>query len=342
MISLFSFLVVIGICVIAHEYGHYLTARIFDVQVHEFAFGMGPVVFQRKGKGTLWSIRLFPVGGFVRLAGMEEESEGEEVEAGRGFYDKTAWKRFFILINGAVANLVLALLLTSIFLTGHGAIDLENTVIGEIMEGYPAQAAGILPGDQILTVNDVTVKSWRDMSAEIRKEAPKGTVNFVLRRGNSDFFLSLVVPLDKEQGVPLLGIRPGMRQYSPMEAISSAFSYTVNMSIEMLRGIIRWISGTEKVDVTGPLGIASMAGEAAKKGFWIFLSFLALINLNLGLINLFPFPALDGGRLFFTAGEIILRRRLPSKIENYIHMTGFVLLILLIVYVTWQDVLRFF
>ncbi len=112
----------------------------------------------------------------------------------------------------------------------------------------------------------------------------------------------MILP-DREQGIPLFGIRPGMKRFPVGEAFSSALSYTVNMSVEMIRGIIRWVSGTEKVDVTGPVGIASMAGEAARKGLWTFLSFLALINLNLGLINLLPFPALDGGRLFFTAGK---------------------------------------
>ena len=143
MASLLSFLFVIGICVVVHEYGHYITARLFDVQVHEFAFGMGPVLFQRKGKHTLWSLRAFPVGGFVRLAGMAEENEDETVEPGRAFYDKAAWKRFLILVNGSVANVLLALLLTAVFLSGHGVANLEETVIGEVMEGYPAQAAGI-------------------------------------------------------------------------------------------------------------------------------------------------------------------------------------------------------
>ncbi|HPR90210.1 MAG TPA: site-2 protease family protein, partial [Synergistaceae bacterium] len=138
------------------------------------------------------------------------------------------------------------------------------------------------------------------------------------------------------------GIRPSMRRYSVLEAFSSAFTYTVDMTFEMVRGIIRWITGVEKVDVTGPVGIASMAGDAARRGMWPFVTFLALINLNLGLLNLFPFPALDGGRLIFTAGEMLLRRRLPARIENFIHMSGFVLLLLLIVYVTWQDILRFF
>ena len=179
------------------------------------------------------------------------------------------------------------------------------------------------------------------MSERIRQEALKGPVDFTLRRGEETLSLSVPIPASAE-GVRLLGIRPGTRRYSPPAAMASAFSYTVNMSAEMLRGIVRWVTGAEKADVAGPLGIATLAGEAARKGIWTFLSFLALINLNLGLINLLPFPALDGGRLFFTAGEMLLGRRLPPKIENYIHMSGFILLILLIIYVTWQDLLRIF
>ena len=342
MASFLSFIAVIGICVIAHEFGHYITARRFDVQVHEFAFGMGPVIYQREGKHTLWSFRLFPVGGFVRLAGMEEETEGEVIDPGRAFYDKPAWKRFLILFNGSVSNLVLAVLLTTLFLSAHGVMDLESTVIGEIMGGYPAQASGMRPGDRILSVNGFTVTTWRIMSAKIREQAAAGPVRFSVQRGGESLEFTVSIPEDGEQKIPLLGIRPGMRRYSPGDALFSAFSHTASTSVEMLRGIIRWITGTEKMDVTGPLGIASMAGEAARKGLWTFVSFLALINLNLGLINLLPFPALDGGRLFFTTGEMLLRRRLPPKIENYIHTSGFILLILLIVYITWQDILRLF
>ncbi|MGI6252078.1 MAG: M50 family metallopeptidase [Aminivibrio sp.] len=341
MSSLLSFILVIGICVVAHEYGHYLTARLFGVQVHEFAFGMGPVIYSRKGKHNLWSVRIFPVGGFVRLAGMDEEGEGEEIRPGMAFYDKAAWKRFLILLNGSAANIVLALLLTAAFLVGHGVMDLGDTVVGEIMKGYPAQTSGIMEGDRILSVNRAPVDNWRTMSSRIREEALKGPVVFSVDRKGETLLLEAVIEAD-EQGIPLFGIRPAYKKYPPGEAFSSAFSYTMNMSAEMISGIVRWISGREKMDVTGPVGIASMAGEAARKGLWTFLSFLALINLNLGLINLFPFPALDGGRLFFTAGEMILRRRLPPKTENYIHMTGFFLLIALILYITWHDVVRIF
>ena len=341
MSSLLSFILVIGICVVAHEYGHYLTARLFGVQVHEFAFGMGPAILQRKGKHNLWSVRVFPVGGFVRLAGMEEENEGEEIEPGKAFYDKAAWKRFLILFNGSASNILLALLLTAIFLTGHGVMNLDDTEVGEVMAGYPALEAGIRPGDRIVAVNGTNVGDWQTMSFAIRQEALKGPVLFSVQRG--EVTISITAAIRKnDQGIPLFGIRPGFKKYSWREAFSSALSYTVKMSVEMTSGIVRWITGREKMDVTGPVGIASLAGEAARGGLWTFLSFLSLINLNLGLINLFPFPALDGGRLFFTAGEILLRRRLPPKTENYIHMTGFFLLIALILYVTWQDLVRIF
>ncbi len=312
MTSLISFLIVIGICVIVHEYGHYVSARWFDVQVHEFAFGMGPKIFQHKGRGTLWSLRAFPVGGFVRLAGMDEEADGETVEQGRGFYDKAPWKRFCILFNGALLNILLAMVLTAFYLAGYGVVDLDRAVVGELMVGYPAEAAGFAPGDRILSINGADVSTWRDMSEKIREEALKGPVTFVVRRQGEDRTLTVAIPRDGKQGIPLLGIRPAMRRYSPGEAVRSAFSHTVAMSAEMIRSIGRWISGIEKADVTGPLGIAAMAGQAARRGLWTFISFLALINLNLGLINLLPFPALDGGRLFFTLGEIILRRRLPA------------------------------
>ena len=155
MVSFISFVIVIGICVLIHEYGHYITARLLGVQVHEFAFGMGPIVKQIQqnasekakrdpstadssadsstGSSMLWSWRLFPVGGFCRLAGMGEESEDETVVPGMGFNEQRAWKRFFILLNGSLSNIVLALILTSVFLYGHGVLKMDDTTIGTLM-----------------------------------------------------------------------------------------------------------------------------------------------------------------------------------------------------------------
>jgi len=344
MVSLLSFLLVIAICVLSHEYGHYKTARLAGVQVHEFAFGMGPVIWQtRNSAGTLWSVRIFPIGGFVRLAGMDEEKPGEHIRDNGSFSDKRALPRFFILFNGALSNILLAIILTALLLYGHGILDLQSTRIGELMAGYPAENAGLRVGDVITEINGTSVSNWPEMSNQIKKEALEDNhVVINLSRGKETLDFHVTIPLDKELGVPLLGIRPAFLRFSLPEATMKAFSYIFKMSLEWLKGIYFLVTNSAEVDITGPVGIASMAGQAARSGFWSFLSFLAIINLNLGLINLFPFPGLDGGRLVFVFLEMITGRRVPEKIENYIHLAGFILLIALILFVTWKDILRVF
>ncbi|MDR1730694.1 MAG: RIP metalloprotease RseP [Synergistaceae bacterium] len=345
LVSIVAFVIVIGICVLVHEYGHYITARLLGVQVHEFALGMGPVLKQVRQSGEapmLWSLRLFPVGGFCRLAGMGEENEGETVLPGRGFNEQPAWKRFFILLNGSLNNIILALILTALFLYGHGVLNMDDTKIGTLLEGYPAAEVGFEAGDRIVAVNGKPVSAWREMSASLREAAKQGEVSFSVERDGKTFEIKAVIPVSREQGYPMLGITPALVRYSAMDAIKNAAGYTKDMTRLMLRGIWEWITRQQEVDVTGPIGIASMSGKALREGAWSFVTFLALISLNLGLLNLFPFPALDGGRIIFVFLEMIVGRRLPDKVENFIHMTGFVLLICLMVFVTWQDIYRLF
>ncbi|MDR3232042.1 MAG: RIP metalloprotease RseP [Synergistaceae bacterium] len=346
MVSSFvAFVIVIGICVLVHEYGHYITARLLGVQVHEFAFGMGPVlkqVRQQNETRMLWSWRLFPVGGFCRLAGMGEENEDEAVVPGMGFNEQPAWKRFLILLDGSLNNIILALILTAAFLYGHGVLDMNDTKIGTLMDGYPAERSGFEIGDRIVAVNGKSVSEWREMSTSLRESATLGDVDFTVEREERTFHIKMPIPVSREQGYPMLGITPALVRYTASEAIKNAAGYIKDMTRLMLRGIWEWITRQQEVDVTGPIGIASMSGRAMREGTWSFVTFLALISLNLGLLNLFPFPALDGGRIIFVFLEMILRRRLPEKVENIIHTAGFVLLICLMVLVTWQDIWRLF
>jgi regulator of sigma E protease len=343
MVSLLSFVIVIAICVISHEYGHYKTARIAGVQVHEFAFGMGPVFWQKKASdGVLWSARIFPVGGFVRLAGMDEEKPGEKIVKGGAFSDKGALARFFILFNGALSNIILAILITAVFLYGHGIMNLESTKVGELMDGLPAQSSGIQPGDVIVEINGEKVSQWNEMSQLIKEEATEGPVSFTVQRGDRRISLDVSIPVHEKYGTPLLGIRPSFRNFSIVGAFTNSFAYIFRMSGEWIKGIYMLLTNQSEVEITGPVGIASLAGQAARGGLWSFLSFLAIINLNLGLINLFPFPGLDGGRLVFVLVELVTGRKVPERIENVIHLAGFVLLIALILFITWKDIVRIF
>ena len=342
LISLISFIFVIAVCVIAHEIGHYKTAKMLGVQSHEFSIGMGPLLYQRKNsEGMLWSIRAIPIGGFVRIAGMGEENDeaGEFVKPGMGFNEKPAWKRFLILANGSIMNILLAILLTAFFLYGHGVTDMQSTRIGSIMPGMPAESAGFLPNDRIVEINGVVVDDWRGMTLGIRENALKGSVNFKIEREGQILEINTDIPIHEESKVPMLGITPAIKNYTLLGAITNSFSYIINISIEMLKGIGELITGKGQ-DVAGPVGIASLAGQAARAGTWNLITFLAMISLNLGILNLFPFPALDGGHLFLLIGEMIFRHRLPNKVERYIHFAGFVFLITLIVIVTWIDIAR--
>ena len=343
LISFISFIFVIAVCVLVHEIGHYKTAKTLGVQSHEFAFGMGPLIYQKiDNDGMLWSIRAFPIGGFVRIAGMGEENDeaGEIVKPGMGFNDKPAWVRFLILFNGSLMNILLAIILTATLLYGHGVMDTQNTCIGAIMPGYPAESAGFLPNDVIIEINGETVDDWHSMTAGIRKYALEGIVNFKVMREGNILEKNVEIPVDKESNVPMLGITPTIKTYTLVESITNSFGYIKDTSIQMLRGVYNLITSKEQVDLAGPVGIASMAGQAARAGAWNLIFFLSLISLNLGILNLFPFPALDGGRLFLILGEIVFRRRVPEKIEHLIHFVGFVLLITLIVFVTWQDIAK--
>ncbi|MDR3265542.1 MAG: RIP metalloprotease RseP [Synergistaceae bacterium] len=343
--SFIAFVIVIGICVLVHEYGHYVTARLLGVQVHEFAFGMGPVLKQIRQQNEtrmLWSWRLFPIGGFCRLAGMGDEREDETVVPGMGFNEQAAWKRFLILLDGSLNNIVLALILTAAFLYGHGVLDMNDTKIGTLMSGYPAERAGFEIGDRIVAVNGRSVSEWREMSTNLREAAAEGDVDFTVEREDRTLHIKTAIPVGREQGYPMLGITPALVRYTALEAVKNAAGTTKDLTRLMLRGIWEWITRQHEVDVTGPIGIASMSGRAMREGAWSFVTFLALISLNLGLLNLFPFPALDGGRIIFVLLEMILRRRLPEKVENIIHTAGFVLLICLMVFVTWQDIWRLF
>jgi len=278
----------------------------------------------------------------VRIAGMGEENDenGETVKPGMGFNDKPAWVRFLILFNGSLMNILLAIILTASLLYGYGVVDIQNTRIGTIIPDKPAESAGFLPNDRIIEINGEAVDDWRSMTAGIRRHALDGIVNFKIEREGDILEINVNIPIDQESEVPMLGITPSIITYTLIESITNSFSYIINIGIEMLRGVYNLITAKESVDIAGPVGIATMAGQAARAGTWNLITFLALISLNLGILNLFPFPALDGGRLFLILGEIIFRRRIPEKIENYLHFAGFVFLIALILIVTWQDIAR--
>lgn len=346
MTSLISFLIVIAICVISHEGGHFWAARFRDVMIHEFSFGMGPLLWSRKKGETQYSVRAFPIGGFVKLEGEDADEEDaapkpEGYKPERALNNKKPWERLLIIGAGASVNIALAWILTALYLTGYGVYNMETPKIGNIMDNTPAYTSGLKTGDILKSIDGKSLKTWPDIRKNITDKAKKGdTFEITVDRGGENKNFTIEIPKDKKDGTRLLGVQPSHEKYPIFTSLGMAFNYSWKMSTEILRGLWMALTGQIKADVTGPVGIATMAGDAFREGFWTFIAFLGVINLNLGLLNLLPFPALDGGRMIFILIEMATGRKVPEKIETMIHYAGFIVLLALIVLVTGKDIYR--
>ncbi|MCX7829101.1 MAG: M50 family metallopeptidase [Thermanaerothrix sp.] len=334
-VSVLAFLFVISISVLVHEFGHFVSARLCGVLVKEFSLGMGPPLLSWDRWGTRWSIRMVPIGGFVKLAGME----GDDEDGPGSFNTKGPLARALILSCGAILNVFLAFMLAATVLHFHGILNMESTEIGQVMPGYPAESLGLKAGDKIVEVNGITVSDWSQMASRIRREAPRGEIVIGVQSGGVNRYLHVRIPKDKE-GHFLLGVRPAVKRLSWAESMAGAYRYSIDLAIGMLEGIWNWWFRLKPVDVSGPVGIAAAAGDVARRGAWELVAFIAAINLQLGLVNLLPFPALDGGRLIFVFLEVLFRRKIPEKYEGMVHYVGFALLVALMLWVTWKDIQR--
>ena len=218
---------------------------------------------------------------------------------------------------------------------------METPKLGNIMEDTPAYSAGLKSGDVIRSIDGKALKNWSDIRKNIQDKDKKGDrFEITVDRGGEEKNFTVDVPVDKEAGGRLLGVQPSHEKYPVVKALGTAFTYSWKMSVEILSSLWMALTGQIKADVTGPVGIATMAGDAFREGFWTFIAFLGVINLNLGLLNLLPFPALDGGRIIFILVELVTRRKVPERVETMIHYAGFIILLALIFLVTGKDIYR--
>lgn len=340
MYNFLIFIVVISISVLAHEGGHYCLARLTQTDVDEFSIGIGPTILCYRGKMTVWSIRLLPFGGFVRLKG--EKSNDVEMSNGENgsFAHKNAYQRLSIIIAGAFINILLAFILMSSVLFFNGVADTDSTVVGGVIAESPAAKIQLRNGDVILSIDNQKTTKWFDISLILNAEKRKNQRDYRICIKRDDETLSkiaLIVP--NKEGRKYLGIQPVIRSHSLYDATIYSCNYLINMTNGIIKGFIALFSGNAKqANFVGPVGIANLVGNAMKQGMWVFISFLAVINLHLGLLNLLPIPALDGGRALFILIEIIFGSKLADKTENTIHFIGFILLFVLMIFITFSDI----
>ena len=334
-----------GLLVAVHEWGHFITAKLLGVQVNEFSIGMGPALWSRQKGETQYSLRLFPIGGYCAMEG-EDEDTGNP----RAFSTKAPWRKIIILAAGSCMNLLAGFLIVVFLFAAVGEYNVP--VISDLAEGCPA-AGTILPGDRILSIDGQRISVYSDVSAALRLGQGE-TKDFVVRRDGKTVYLNQVpLPLREytENGQTLLryGLNFTREKATPLGVLSESWKTCGYFARSVWSGLSMLVRGQVGLsDMSGPVGIVSYLGEAGHQGATVsaglenVLYVIALIAVNLAIMNMLPIPALDGGRIFLIlAGELwflVTRRRLDPKYEAYIHAGGFALLLFFMLAVTFSDV----
>lgn len=331
--AILTAVLVFSVVILVHELGHFLVARAVGVAVEEFSIGFGPRLIS-VGKETKYSVRLIPMGGFVRMLG---ETEEEKEEDPASFQNKTPWQRMAIILAGPLMNFLLAVV---IFVVIFGAVGVKaTTILKEVTPGSPAAIAGMQAGDEIVAIEEQEIKTWEDVQKSVQ-EAPPGPLTFTVRRG--DRLLSFAVTPRMEQETLKVGIVSKTKRLSILASIGEGIKETWRMTGAVLGSLKGIITGKIPVgELTGPIGIVHFVGEASQAGFFTVLNLAALISVNLGLFNLLPIPALDGSKVVILGIEAFSKKRLAPEKEGIIHLVGFALLIVLMLFIMYKDVLRF-
>lgn len=335
-ILIFSFIIIF------HELGHFIFAKAFDVRVNEFTLGLGPTVFSVQGKETKFCLNLLPFGGSCVMEGEEEESEDD-----RAFNKKALWKKALIVFGGPLFNFILAFLLSVIMIANVGY---DSTVIDEVNKEYPAYEAGLQGGDEILSLNGFRVHFYSEISV-YNYFHPGKTLEIKYKRDGKTYSTTLTPKYDDEAGRYLIGITKYNERTKGnfIDVITHSF-YEIRYQIYVaLEGLKMLLTGKLNVsDMSGPVGIVKTIGdnytEASAYGVFVtvmqMISIAILLSANLGVMNLIPIPALDGGRLLFYLVEAVTRKKISQRVEAGINFVGFALLMMLMIVVMISDIAK--
>lgn len=330
-----------GVIIFFHELGHFLFAKLFKVQVNEFAMGMGPAIFKfRKGE-TKYALRLFPIGGFVSMEGEDEDSENE-----RAFCNIKAWKRFIVIAAGGTINLILGVIIVMIMLSMNDLIGTPQ--IHSFHESAVSSQYGLQEQDTIKKINGRLVFSEYDMSYLMARDKD-GVIDFVVERKGEEVQLNGVKfdTVEKDGNLTIIydfiivGVDP-----TPLNVIKNGLLESVSIARIVWVSLLDLVTGQFGLsDLSGPIGTVSVIADAAQVAtketdYTYLFTLMALITINIGVFNLLPLPALDGGRLFFLLIEMIFRKPVPRKYEGWVHAVGLALLLLLMVVISFSDIYR--
>ena len=347
-------LLVFGFLIFIHEFGHYITARIFKVTINEFSIGMGPKLlwYVSKKTGIKYSLSMLPIGGYVAMAGEDQESDDPNA-----FNKKPAWQRLIITAAGAAVNIVAGFLAMIILVC---CINIGNTTYGDSMTAemidsmgyeevdltYRSSDSGLMLGDEIVAVNGKRVRIYDELSYQIMRYGHESVDLTIVRNGKKIVLEDVRFPTTEQQG-QVFGIVDfritGFKEKNVLSVFSLSFRKAALVMRMCWESIMDLITGRYTVEaVSGPVGISSAIGDAARAGALSLLNITVLISMNLGFMNLLPIPALDGGRILTVLIEMITRKKIPTKVEGMINGIGLALLLLLSLVIMLKDIINLF
>jgi len=332
-------ILIFGLLIFIHECGHYITARLFKVSIREFAIGMGPKLIKKVSAktGIVYSLRMLPVGGFVSMVGEDEESEDENA-----FHRKPVWQRIIITIAGAAMNVIVGILVMSVLVISQES--LPSTTIAQFhdAENSVIYSAGLREGDKILSVDGVRVHIANELVYEVMRRGIEPIPVTVERKGTVVTVQDVQFPTFSDSGVLFgdIDFYVYAEARTPLTVLKHAVFRsvsTIKMIWESLFDLLNGRYGVESV--SGPVGVTEALGEAASSGISDLVYLSVVISMNLGIMNLLPLPALDGGRLLFQIIEVLRRKPVNPNVEGLVHFIGFVLLMILFVVITFKDII---
>ncbi|MBQ3111705.1 MAG: RIP metalloprotease RseP [Firmicutes bacterium] len=329
-------LAVFCVLIITHELGHFVVAKMSGIYVYSFNLGMGPKLFSFTKGETEYTIRLLPLGGSVMMMGEDDDTCDDDP---RSFNRQAVWKRICTIAAGPLMNFVTAIVLFIIVFMMLGTASDAN-IIGGVIEGSAAEAAGLQAGDQILYIGDYLIEKWNDISPAIAAAGAGNPLDIVFLRDGVQQQLTLQPYFDEASGNWMIGIQSSVARQSLSTAIKLGFMQTYLFTKEIIVTLGAMILGKTAVELSGPVGIVTVIGEASTYGLMNVLLLTAYLSVNLGLLNLLPIPALDGSRIVFLAIEGLRGKPFDREKEGMVHAIGLMLLLGLMVLVTYQDIAR--
>ncbi len=334
MITIISSIIIFLLVILIHEFGHFIVAKMNGVSVLEFSIGMGPKLFQKESNGTLYSLRVLPVGGYCQLEGEDEENDSPN-----SLNNQSPLVRLKVILAGAIMNFILAFILLILLMS----VSRVSTEISGVIKDSPAYSSGIQTGDKIVSINGKNINDGEELLENIKES--QGDLNIRVIRDSQSKNIKVTPRL--ENNVRKIGVNfqeeYNIKNFSLIKGFKKGVITFLNLTGMLYKFLGMLITGQLGLGgVSGPVGVVKEIGNAAKTGVANLIFLLAYININLGVFNLLPIPALDGGRAIFILIEMIFGKKISQEKEGYIHMVGLIMLLALIAIVTIKDVIKLF